>query len=97
MSAELATALSDFITYGLGPAFVVGVGWVLNRSQTKRAEEVKRTLEQAETKNSEQHSTVADTLSPLVDELRAFRSEFRSYREEHNREHRLLNDKINHY
>ena len=103
--AGLASALDALIVFGVGPAIVLVVGYVLNRTNTRRSDlvrkelgdrsdEVKEALDVVKIENSTQHLSVAETVAPLLEELRDFRQEFRTYRVEHNREHALLTEKV---
>jgi len=92
--AGLASALDALIVFGVGPALVLVVGYVLNRTNNRRSDEVKEALDVVKIENSTQHLSVAETVAPLLEELRDFRQEFRTYRVEHNREHALLTEKV---
>ncbi len=104
---QLADVLITTIQYGIGPAFILLVGYLLNRKQEKRTETVKEALDVETTKVRqavEEHSVsssvdstmVVEAVKYLRDDLRDFRAEFKDYRKDHAREHNLINDKLLH-
>lgn len=101
----MSDAIWVAIITGLFTVVTLFVGWALNRNSNRRSNEVRKALnveatkvrgrlDETEANNTEQHANVATTVQPLIQELRDFRQEFRTWREEHNREHALLEDAI---
>jgi type II secretory pathway pseudopilin PulG len=91
MSDAVVVALIGGVLTLVTPIIVLVVGYVLDRKQDQRTREVKRTLDAVEAQNTKDHLAVRLVAEEFLTELREHRGDFQQYREEHGREHELLN------
>lgn len=89
--SEVLVATISFI---IGPLVLLVATRALDRRNAARTAELTKAMEQAVGTNSREHGVNASLLVGLQSEMAAHRQEFAEYREEHSREHSLINQII---